>query len=509
MNHIQANGITEYMKENGGRAIVLFLLFLLAIYELATSGLNSFAIICIVPIIILFFYIGFKYKMFIFWFLFVFNYFVMFLGKMGYLNIQASLPNELMELLLIFIAIVDYSEFKGRNLNNVMLLALVTWVGFCTMEVLNDTCDLGINVNAWYKGARLMAFQLLYAFIVCSLYINSPKRVKQFLYLWAFLSFFAVYWAWKQKTFGFNDAENNWLYAKGHYRQHMVNGIIRYFSVFNDAAIFGCHMAAASVAFFIIGITSKLKKDKIFFITAGIACTWAMFTSGTRTAIFCMIIGFMLYIVLSKSVKIAVPVSIFFGLFICMLAFTKIGNGNTQIRRMRTAFNKNDASANVRDVNKEAMAKYVKDAPWGMGIGLFTDDIPAFNKYKILSQTPPDSEYVFIWVHTGKIGITIFIITTIMMLFGACWIVLFRIRNSSLRGIGAAFCCAFVAIQLGGYGNQILMQFPNVVIFYGGLSLVYVLPLIEPEFQALEDNKLKLQAERKEARLKKKRESRV
>jgi hypothetical protein len=96
-----------------------------------------------------------------------------------------------------------------------------------------------------------------------------------------------------------------------------------------------------------------------------------------------------------------------------------------------------------------------------------------------------------------------------MMLFGACWIVLFRIRNSSLRGIGAAFCCAFIAIQLGGYGNQILMQFPNVVILYGGLSLVYVLPLIEPEFQALEDNRLQIQAERKEAKLKKKRESRV
>ena len=47
------------------------------------------------------------------------------------------------------------------------------------------------------------------------------------------------------------------------------------------------------------------------------------------------------------------------------------------------------------------------------------------------------------------------------------------------------------------------------MILYGGLSLVYVLPLIEPEFQALEDNRLQIQAERKEAKLKKKRESRV
>lgn len=508
MEKIQANRFTEYIKENGGRVIVLFLLFLLAIYELHTSGLNNFAIICALPLIPLFVYVGFKYKMLIFWTLFVFNYFVMYLNKIGYMPIQSSLPNELFEILLIIIAIIDYNGFHSRNIRNIMCLALVIWVSFCTLEVLNDTCDLGMNINAWYKGARLMSFQLLYAFIVCALYISTPKKINRFLYVWAILSVFAAYWAWKQKNIGFTQAEKSWLYGYA-YRTHIVNGIIRYFSVFSDAANFGCNMAASSVAFFIIGITSKIKIDKIFFILSGAACTWAMFASGTRTAIFCMIAGFMLFIFLSKSVKIAVPVTIIFGLFICMLAFTQIGQGNNQIRRMRTAFNKDDASKGVRDINKEAMAKYVKDAPWGMGIGLFTDNIPAFNKYKILSQTPPDSEYVFIWVHTGKIGITVFVITTIMMLFGACWIVFFRIKNTSLRGIGAAFCCAFVSIHLGGYGNQILMQFPNVLIFYGGLSIVYVLPLIESDYQAYEDRKLKIQADRKEAKARKKRESRV
>ena len=38
---------------------------------------------------------------------------------------------------------------------------------------------------------------------------------------------------------------------------------------------------------------------------------------------------------------------------------------------MRSAFNKNDASANVRDINKAAIRKYMKDAPWGIGIGIF------------------------------------------------------------------------------------------------------------------------------------------
>lgn len=504
----KANIFTQYIRDNGGRATVLFLLFLLALYELYSGGLNSFAIVCALPLIPIFVYIGIKNKITIFWILFIFNYFVMFINRMWSLPFPASIPNEILEILLIVIALIDAKDLHISNLNNVMLLALTIWVGFCCIEIFNNTCGLGINIGAWYTGARLMAFQLLYAFIICSLYISTPERIIKFLRVFAILSIFAAFWAWKQKTFGFTTAEKAWLWGYAA-RTHVVNGIIRYFSVFSDAANLGCNMASSAVAFYIIGITSRIKKDKIFFIIAGAACTWTMFASGTRTAIFCMIIGFIVFILLSKSVKIALPVTIVFGVFVFILAFTTIGASNSMIRRMRTAFNKNDASKGVRDINKESMAKYVKDAPWGMGIGIFTDNVPPFNKYKILSQTPPDSEYVFIWVHTGQIGITVFVITTLIMFLGACWVVFFRIRDSSLRGIGAAFCCAFAAIHLGGYGNQILMQFPNILIFYGGLGIVYILPSIEKDYQTIEDRKLKIQVERKEEKKRKKRESRV
>jgi hypothetical protein len=301
----------------------------------------------------------------------------------------------------------------------------------------------------------------------------------------------------------------NWLFAQGHARQHMVNGIIRYFGTFTDAANFGINMAATSVAFYVIAITNKVKKYKIVFGIVGVLSTWAMFQSGTRTAIFCMMAGFMVFLILSKSVKIIVPVSIVFGLFIGMLIFTNIGQGNNQIRRMRSAFNPEDASANVRTINQATMKKYMKDAPWGIGIGMQTSHIPARNKFKLLSTIPPDSEYVFIWIRTGKIGITWFIICNILALFGACYIVLFKIKNRSLMGIGAAWCSAFTALHLGGYGNQILMQFPNIVIFYGGLATVYIFPKIEKEFAIYEKGLLEKEAEKKRIKIEKKRAKRV
>lgn len=461
------------------------------------------------PLIILFIYLAFKFRMFTFCILFVINYFVMFLQKENKMPLPPSLPNELLEIVLIAIAIIDLRETNFRNLANLMLLGIMGWCAFCVLEVLNNTCDLGINVGVWFTGIRLMAFQLLYAVIVFTLYVNTPKRIYQLLFLWALCEVFSVFWCWKQQNIGWTHGEYAWLYYQGHYKQHMVNGIVRYFSTFTDAANFGIHMAATSVAFYVIAITNRIWKHKLFFGIIGLLCTWAMFASGTRTAMFCLIAGFMVFLVLSKSVKIIVPVSIFLGMFVGMLMFTNIGNGNNQIRRMRSAFNKKDASANVRTINQAAMAKYMKDAPWGIGIGMQTSDIPARNKFKALSMIPPDSEYVYIWVRTGKIGITWFIICNLLVFLGACKVVLFNIKNKSLMGIGAAWCSAFIALHLGGYGNQVLMQFPNILLFYGGLATVYIYPKIENQFEEYESQELAKGSERKRLKLEKKLAKRV
>lgn len=62
-------------------------------------------------------------------------------------------------------------------------------------------------------------------------------------------------------------------------------------------------------------------------------------------------------------------------------------------------------------------------------------------------------------------------------------------------------CCAFVAFQLGGYGNQVLMQFPNCLVFYGGLTIVYILPHIDEEWIAYEEGLIAKQKEKKRLRI--------
>ena len=499
----------SFIKESRGKVILLFLLFFLALFEFKISGFTTFAIICLSPLALLAVYIIFKWRMSAFWALIIINYLIPF--KNINFHLPLSLIDEAIELLLLSVAIIDSRQTpKFGRAANLMLFAILIWSGFCVVEMFNDTCGLGYNFAAWFTGARLMALHLLWILLVFSIYINSPKVLITYLKIWAYLTLFSAFWTWKMINIGLTPAESSFLYGAGQLTHLLQAGtLIRYWSTFTDAANYGCHAAGAATAFIIIGIMSRIKRDKIFFFLVSAAVVWGMFQSGTRTAIICMIGGFAVFLFLSKSVKIIIPSAIVGAFFLFILIFTNIGDGNQQIRRMRSAFNKNDASANVRDVNKAAIAKYMKDAPWGIGIGMYSDNIPSRNKFKILSEIPPDSEYVFIWVRTGPIGVSIFAFCMFLMLAGASYIVMFKLKNKTIIGIGAGLCAAFTAIQLGGYANQVIYQYPNGVTFFGGLAIVYILPYLEPEWIKYEENRIAKQEERKRLKLEKKLAKRV
>ena len=504
---------TIYQEKNGGRVLTLFLLFFLALYQFYSAGFSAFTIVCLLPLLVPVVYVAFTWQMLVFWTLIFINYFVHFFGRLQLLpnGVPMSLYNEALEILLIAIAIVDARKTPHfERAGNIMLVALLCWSIFCTLEVFNDTCNLGIDVGGWYGGARMMAFQLLYAFLVFTLYISTPERLMKYLQILAVLSLFSVFWTWKQVYMGLTPTENLWLETVGR-STHLLNGgtLIRYWSTHNDAANYGIGAAAMAVIYAAMTITTKLRSDRIFFSITTFLIIWGMFQSGTRTAIMCLILGFAVILVLFKSIKIIVPSAIVGGIMLSLLMFTDIGNGNQQIRRMRSAFDKKDASSNVRAINQEAIRKYIADAPWGLGLAANYSNVPANNKYKKLSTIPPDSEYVFIWVHTGPIGITTFLILTAIMFLGACYVVFVKLKRRSLVGIGAGFCGAFAAIQLGGYGNQVLMQFPNCLIFYGGLTIVYILPYIENDWIEYENKRVAAEEEKRRLKLEKKKASRV
>ena len=150
----------SYAKDNGGRVSLLLLLFFLAIFEFITAGFNAFAIICALPVLALVVLAAFHYRMLTFWALMLVNYIVQWHSMKLPSGIPVSMYNEMFELILIALAILDVKEAKFERTANLMLYALMIWCGYCTLQVLNDTCGIGIDIGGWYTAARMMACTL-------------------------------------------------------------------------------------------------------------------------------------------------------------------------------------------------------------------------------------------------------------------------------------------------------------------------------------------------------------
>ena len=196
-----------------------------------------------------------------FWALIVINYLLQMKDTPLPSGVPMSLWDEMLELTLLAIAMIDVQNNPNfKKCLNFMFLAIFIWCLFCTLQLLNDTCNMGMDVGAWFSSARLMAFHLVWILIVFSIYISSPQILLNYLRLWALLSLFSAYWTWKQKNIGFTPTEYGWLYYGPGQVTHILNGgtLIRYFSTFSDAANYGCNAAASAVTFLIIAITRKI-----------------------------------------------------------------------------------------------------------------------------------------------------------------------------------------------------------------------------------------------------------
>lgn len=127
------NKFATYTDGNGGRAILLFLLFSVAIYQFVSVGIGPIAMICLSPLVIAAIYIAFRWRTATFWLLFFLNYLLHWFNTNGWLpgGIPLSFYNEALEIVLLAIAIIDARKSPCfERTGNMMLYALMIWCGF-------------------------------------------------------------------------------------------------------------------------------------------------------------------------------------------------------------------------------------------------------------------------------------------------------------------------------------------------------------------------------------------
>lgn len=424
-------------------------------------------------------------KLHITWYiLFIVNFFIM--GGLRYFNLPfpTSFTVEIVYFLCILGA-MSTKRFDGnaKRFSKAIFIIYLPWLAYSILEAGNVSTGIAYNdiLTRWFAEVRTMAFQVIYGMLICSAIFVKKEQLKTMYKVWGICIIICTVKTYYQQHVGFDAAEKEFLTWA--YRTHFVNGIIRYFSLFSDAANYGCNMAATTAVFGAVTLSCKNKKEKIFFALITACSLYGMMASGTRTGMFVLAAGAIVYAALSKKVTAIVTTAVLGGLFFAILMFTNIGQGNPMIRRMRSAFSKDDASMSVREMNQMAMKKYIDELPLGLGAGLTGEEVPPSNKNHYLAVVAPDSTWVYVNIHYGNIGKYIFLFSFIGMCIVGGFIVFFRIRDPELRGLLAGLVSGASAMVLAGYANQIMLQYPNCFLFFGQLMIVYLGPHMDKKIQ--------------------------
>lgn len=367
--------------------------------------------------------------------------------------------------------------------NHPLLWVALGWFFFIFLELFNPLVE---SEKAWFYAMRGIALYPLLTFLMVLLVFNKSKDLKLFMKIWAIFTILSALKGIQQKYIGVDPFEQQWL-AEGASSTHILFGNLRAFGLYSDAGVFGAAMGHALVVFGAAGIDAKTPKSRIlFFLAAGFGFI-GLIISGTRGALAVPGVGILLYLFLKKNIKLFTLGIIALVAAFMFLKYTTIGNSVYEINRVRTALNLEDASLQVRVQNQKKIINYIKDKPFGAGIGSIGSFARRFTPHTYLAQIPPDSWYVRIYAETGIVGFILYLMMLFYFLIAGSKIVYKKIHNREINGIYAGIMGGYLGIMVSSYGNQILGQMPVGQTLYIGLALVFLGPKIQNELKQNSD----------------------
>jgi hypothetical protein len=425
--------------------------------------------------------------------IFVLNYFIMGISRylpIGYLGISTDVM-----IVITLIAFMIRSAFKEnvewyRLKGNPLLKALLFWLLYCIVEVVNPSAVTA----AWLSAIRPYALYPISIVIFTTLLFNKFKHLKLVLFLWSIFTLLAVIKVVIQYRFGFDGAELRWLGEGENARTHLLSTGIRYFSFFTDAGCFGASMGYSMVVFGIAAFAYKNPSLKLYYLLVAGAAMYAMFISGTRGALAVPLAGFALYTICTKNIRNMLIVGSFVLGSYLFLNYTTIGSGNSYITRMRTAFDENDASLILRKQNRATLAVYMKNKPFGEGLGLSGGEGSVYAPGRLTTSIANDSWFVKIWVESGPVGVTIHVALLLFFIGYGLYLILFRIKDKELRNLLAAILCGEAGLIISAWGNPIFVQYPNGILNYMIQAFVFMGLQFDKELEmtnALEEHEVR------------------
>lgn len=302
-------------------------------------------------------------------------------------------------------------------------------------------------------------------YIICLYCFQDRKFMFLLIRIWIGFSFLVALYACYQEWVGFMKFEEIWLRSDDDiWGLFYIGGRVRKFSFLDNPSMMGMLMAASSI--FLAALLSgkfSLPKKAGFGVMI-IFMLLAIGYSGTRTA-YAMIVGGLMIIFLINIDKIYTIVAAFFvGLGFLAIMYGPFNNG-TILRIRSTFYPKNDASFNVREINRKAIQPYIYEHPIGGGLGTTGSAGEEINPGHRLAGFPPDSEYLKVTLETGVIGFILLLISYFVIM-NTMIKAYYRSTLKSIKVYYSALIAALFAIILGNYAQETSGMYPNDIIFY-------------------------------------------
>lgn len=390
-------------------------------------------------------------------------------------NVPFGLGMEAL-LLLTWLAVAFHQskEYKWRQLQNDLCKLTLAWFILNILELGNPA---GASPVGWFYEMRGSALYWFLTVPLAFLLFNQRRDLRFFLLLIIVLSVLGTLYGIKQNLFGVDEMEQVWL-DEGAYRTHILWGQLRIFSFYSEAAQFGASQAHIGLICLILAFGPYATWKRIALGCAALLLFYGMLISGTRGALFVVVVGGLIYLALSKQIKILLIGLLFAVAAFSLLKYTYIGNGNANIVRLRTSLDPNDPSFQVRVKNQATLREYLATRPLGGGVGTIGMWGVTYNKGSFLSTIAPDSYFVKVWAEYGIVGFLIWLGISLYIL-GKCCGIVWNIRDPHLRQQLLALTAGYGGILICSYGNEIMNQMPSAMLIYISWVFVFLGPKLD------------------------------
>lgn len=318
---------------------------------------------------------------------------------------------------------------------------------------------------------RKVVESFLIVFIAYNVF-DSVVKIRRFIKaLFLFALIMGVYGCFQQ-WHGLLQTEINWVSADPvQFNLICIWGEYRKFSLMGGPTEFGVIMAGCSLLFVLLSLNEKNKFTKALYITGSVFMLLGMSYSGTRTANAMVVGGIALFLLLTIKKRSSKLFACIAALAFLFVLYAPIYSSATLLRFRSTFTAKEDASYNVREINRQRVQPFIWTHPFGSGLSTTGEMGQKYNPGSPVAGFPPDSGYLNKALESGWIGL----ILTCVLYFSMLQYILrgyFLSKNPEFKTFFAASLAFFFSYFLGEMTQEAVGVFANMGVYYPIFSIV-------------------------------------